>query len=433
MALAVASVVTDRRDAAHLASLADVSGVVAPLSGPPRAEWSTTAGFWSTPIETAGRIAYATARADGGTDVVAFNAGTGAQDWRTRLGDPSSDSSASLTSTCVAVTARGEHVRRLVACLAGLFMFGGSGSDTPNVTAVSTHLELIDAVSGDVVEDTPTAPATAIGQIGSDLVRAVLTADGHLRVERADPLRTTPRWTFTSRATWSDVGASNLRVSIVADRILVLGGATTWSVLSADGTVIRTSDQTSGPGQVSGFTGRRLFTESSSAVDSLSTEVLDLSAGTSLTLTGYPAGPFPDDGSLPDAILTETRDALLASDAATGTVRWSTPLGRGAQVMVIDGHVVVDDPSSLRAIDGRSGTVLWEQRDAGSVDNSAVTDGAVVICLRGRPDSTKDMTAYAVTDGVPAWTVPVPSPTQALTTMGRRLVTAVADRMTVWG
>ena len=433
VALAATSVVADRRDAARLASLADVSGVVSPLSGPPRAEWSTTAGVWSTPIETAGRIVYATGRADRGTDVIAYDAVTGAQDWRTRLGAPTSDTSASLTSTCMAVTAKSEPVRHLVACLAGLFMFGGPGGGTANVTVASTHMELIDAVSGEIVEDTPTAPATAIGQIGTDLVRAVLTADGHLRVERTDPLSAIPRWTFTSPAPWTDIDASNLRISVVADRILVLGGATLWSVLSADGTPIRTSDQVMGSGRVTGFTGRRLFTESSSAVGSLRTEVLDLGAGTSFTIAGYPAGPSPDDRSLPDLILSETGDALVASDAATGTDRWSTPVGKDGQVMVMDGQVVVDDPSSLRAIDGRSGTVLWERRGVGSVDHSAVTDGTVVVCLTTKPDGTADMTAYGLADGVPRWTITVPSPAQTLTTIGRRLVTAAAGRTTVWG
>jgi len=426
-------VISDRREAARLAALADVDGVVAPLDGPPHPGWSTTAGLWSMPVETAGRLVYATLRADGGTDVIAFDVGTGAEDWRTSLGAPASDTSASLTSTCVAVTAQGEPSRHLVACLAGLFMFGGSGSDTPTVTTTSAHLELIDAVSGKIVDDTPTARATAIGRIGTDLVRADVTTDDRLRVERTDPLSTSPRWTFTSPETLTTADASSLRISIVADRILVLEGATTWSVLSADGTVIRSSDHAAASGRISGFTGQMLLTESpSSTADAQRTEVLDLGTGRSFTLEGYPAGSSPDDRSVPDVLLTQTTSTLLASDTATGRLRWSTSLGSGGRVMVIDGRVVVDDSSSLRAIDGRSGRVLWEQPGAAPVDHSAVTDGTVVVAVATKRDSTTEMTAYGLDDGVPRWSTTVPSLTRTIGTLGRRLVTVTGDRMTLW-
>jgi outer membrane protein assembly factor BamB len=434
VALVTASVIAARRESARLASLTNVDGVVASLKGPPHADWSTTTAVWSTPIETAGRVVYATQRGDGGMDVVALDARTGTEDWRTPLGAPASDTSASLTGTCVAVTASGEPVRHLVACLAGLFLFSGSASDTPTVTATSTDLELIDAVSGVVVKDLPTASATAIDRIGPDLVRAEVTADGHLRVERTDPLSSTSRWTFTSPSAWPTVDASNLGIGVVAGRILVQGGATAWSVLSADGAVIRSSEQAASSGRVSGFTGAQLFTESPSATAGTSrTEVLDLSTGTSFTVEGYPAGAFPDDRSLPGVILTQTGGSLLASDAATGAHRWSTPLSNGGQVMVVDGLVVIDDPNSLRAIDGRSGSVTWEQHGATRVDHSAVTDGSVVVCVVSKPDGTVDMTAYGLADGVPRWTISVPSLTRTLTTMGRRLVTVAEDRLTVWG
>jgi outer membrane protein assembly factor BamB len=426
VALLAASVISDRRQAARLAAFADVDGVVAPLDGPPHAGWSTTAGLWSTPIETAGRIVYATQRADGGTDVIAFDVGTGTEDWRTPLGTPVSDTTASLTSTCVAVTASSGPSQHLVACLAGLFLFNGSGTDTPTTTWTSTHLELIDAVSGKVVEDTPTARATSIGRLGTDLVRADVTADGRLRVERTDPLSTTPRWTFTSPATTSAVDTSSLRISVVAERVLVLDGSTAWSVLSADGTLIRSSDQAVASGRISGFTGTQLFTESpASTVDAPQTEVLDLDTGRAFTVEGYSAGPVPDDRSVPDIVLTQTKNALLASDATTGKLRWSTSLGSDGRVMVIDGRVVVDDPTSLRAIDGRSGRVLWERRGAAPVNHSAVTDAT-------KPDGTTGMTAYGLDDGLPRWTAALPPGTGGIAALGRRLVTATTNSMTVW-
>ncbi len=433
VALVAASVISDRRQAARLAAFADVDGVVAPLDGTPHAGWSTTAGLWSAPIETRGRIVYATQRADGGMDAIAFDVGTGTEDWRTSLGAPVSDTSASLTSTCVAVTASSGPSHHLVACLAGLFMLGGTASGTPTVTTTSTHLELIDAVSGKIVKDTPTSRATAIGRIGADLVRADVTADGHVRIERTDPLGTTPRWTFTSRAPLAAVDASNLRINVVANRILVHGGATAWTVLSADGTEVRSSDHAVTSGRISGFTGTQLFTESpSSTVGAPQTEVLDLSTGRAFTVEGYPAGPAPDDRSVPDILLTQTRNALLASDATTGKLRWSTPLGSDGRAMVIDGRVVVDDPTSLRAIDGRSGRVLWEQRDAAPVNHSVVTDGTVVVAVATKPDGTTAMTAYGLDDGLPRWTAALPSGTRGIASLGRRLVTATTDSMTIW-
>lgn len=433
VALVAASVISDRRQAARLAEFADVDGVVAPLDGTPHAGWSTTAGLWSAPIETSGRIVYATQRVDGGMDVIAFDVGTGTEDWRTPLGAPTSEASASLTSTCVAVTASSGPSRHLVACLAELFMLGGTASGTPTVTTTSTHLELIDAVSGKIVTDTPTARTTAIGRIGTDLVRADVTANGHVRIERTDPLGTTPRWTFTSRAPVAAVDASNLRISVVANRILVLDGTTAWTVLSADGAEVRSSDHAVTSGRISGFTGMQLFTESpSSTVGTPQTEVLDLSTGRTFTVEGYPAGPAPDDRSVPDILLTQTTNALLASDATTGKLRWSTSLGSDGRAMVIDGRVVVDDPTSLRAIDGRSGRVMWEQRDAAPVNHSVVTDGTVVVAVATKPDGTTAMTAYGLDDGLPRWTAALPSGTRGIASLGRRLVTATTDGMTIW-
>ena len=442
--LAVTSVVADRLDAARLARLAGVAGVVAPLGGPPHAEWSTTDGVWSTPIETAGRLVFATPRSDHGTDVVALDAGTGTEDWRAPLDPPAADTTASLTSSCVAVSATGATPRPLVACLAGLFLFNGSGGGTASVTTRSAHLELIDAASGAIVRDAPTAPTTAIGAIGTDLLRVDLATDGHLRVVRTDPLATTPRWTFTSPTAWRAVDGTVPAIDVEAGRIFVGGGRSGWVVLSSDGTLVRAGDPAVGSGRVAGFTGRSLFTEStSSAADAARTDVLDLSTGRSVTVAGDLAGPSPDDRSLPDLVLTWTRDSLVASDVTTGATRWSTPLrvnGQGStflrgggQVMVVDEHVVVDDARSLRMIDGRSGAVVWEHRHATPIDRGAATDGTVVVAVTTESNSTATMTAYGVADGLPRWSVSVPPPTQQLTTLGRSLVVVTPGRITIWG
>ncbi len=373
--LTAISVIADHRDAARLASLADVAGVVAPMNGPPHARWSTTVGVWSAPIETAGRIVFATTRPDRGTDVVAIDAGSGTEDWRTPLDAPAADTTASLTSTCVAVAATGRPVRPLVACLAGLFVYGGSGGSTSSVTASSAHLELIDVAS---------------------------------------------------------------------DRILIGGATTGWTVLSADGAPIRTSDPAVSSGRLAGFTGRYLFSEStSSTIDAPRTDVLDLTTGRSFAIAGGLAGPSPDDRSLPDLVLTRSRDSLVATDIAMGAARWSTPLrvrGQGStflrgggQVMVVDGQVVVDDARSVRVLDGRSGTVVWERRHAAPVDRGAVTDGTVVVTVATTSDRSATMTAYGLADGVQRWTLSVPPLTQQLTTLGRHLAVLTPGRITVWG
>ena len=438
--LAVTSVVADRLDAARLARLAGVEGVVAPVGGPPHAAWGTTAGVWSAPIETAGRLVFATPRSDRGTDVVALDAGTGTEDWRTPLDPPAADTTASLTSTCVAVSATGAPPRPLVACLAGLFLFSGSGAGTSSVTTRSAHLELIDAASGAVVRDTPTTPTTVIGAIGTDLVSVDISTDGHLRVERTAPLATTPRWTFTSPTAWRAVDGAVPAIDVEAGRIFVGGGTSGWAVLSSDGALVRAGDPA---GRVAGFTGRSLFTESTpSAADAQRTDVLDLATGRSFTVAGALAGPSPDDRSLPDLVLTFTPDDLVASDVSTGATRWSTPLrvnGQGStflrgggQVMVVDGHVVVDDARSLRMIDGRSGTVVWERRHATPVDRGTATDGTVVVTLTTESNSTATMTAYGMVDGIQHWSVSVPSLAQQLTTLGRSLVVVTPGRITVW-
>ncbi len=196
VALVATSVIADRREAARLAAFADVAGVVAPLGAPVHERWTSSLSSWTQAMEISGKIVAATPGADGGSDVVALDAGTGAEAWRVRLvrADPRSGPSAVMT-TCTAVTAseRVAPVRHLVACLAGYSRVNDVASDTTTVSVTATHLELIDATAGAIVSDTPTAPSTAIGRVGTDLVRAELTSSGHLQVVRTDPLDATPR------------------------------------------------------------------------------------------------------------------------------------------------------------------------------------------------------------------------------------------------
>ncbi|HUX71416.1 MAG TPA: PQQ-binding-like beta-propeller repeat protein, partial [Cellulomonadaceae bacterium] len=291
-----------------------------------------------------------------------------------------------------------------------------------------------------IVRDRQTTPTTTIGVIGTDLVSVDISTDGHLRVERTDPLATTPRWTFTSPTTWRADAGSVPTIEVEAGRVFVGGGTSGWVVLSSDGTLVRAGDPA---GRVAGFTGRSLFTEStSSAADAPRTDVLDLSTGRSVTVAGDIAGPSPDDRSLPDVVLTWTRDSLVASDVTTGATRWSTPLrvnGQGpaflrggGQVMVVDGHVVVDDARSVRVLDGRSGRVVWERRHATPVDRGAATDGTVVVTVTTESNSTATMTAFGVADGVQRWSIAVPPLAQQLTTLGRDLVVVTPGSITVW-
>ncbi len=436
VALAATSVIADRREAARQAAFADVPGVASPLDGPVHPLWTSSLTSWTHPMEMFGTIVAATSNADGGSDVVALDGDTGVEAWRVPLAraDPN-PGPATVGSTCTAVTARprGAQVRPLVACLASLSRVDNASSGTSTLSVTATRLALIDATSGAIVSDTPTVPSTAIGRVGTDLVRAVLTSSGHLQVVRTDPLGATPRWTFTSPDVPSASADSWLAIDVVDDRILV-ATPTAWWVLSADGTLIRTRDGTEGS-FLFGFTGRELLMGSTSSTGAATrTSVLDLATGTSFSIPGAPAGATPDDLSLPDVILTLSSGTLVASDALTGASRWSTRLGDQSQVMVIGGRVVIDEAGSLRSIDGRSGTVQWDRKDARTTIPKAVTDGTVLVSTSTAANNTTVMTAYGLDDGATRWTVNVPL-IMSVDVLGNRIVTLRSGSATItaWG
>jgi outer membrane protein assembly factor BamB len=90
-------------------------------------------------------------------------------------------------------------------------------------------------------------------------------------------------------------------------------------------------------------------------------------------------------------------ESILALEAASGTVLWSSLMGGCSPLVALD-HVVLasagSDVPSLVALDGRTGARVWEQRLASSCSGLAVSDGTGFMAAR-------DGALYAVRVAIP--------------------------------
>jgi alcohol dehydrogenase (cytochrome c) len=78
------------------------------------------------------------------------------------------------------------------------------------------------------------------------------------------------------------------------------------------------------------------------------------------------------------AIDEPSKAAVKAIDAATGTVKWQTPVARGslaAGVLATAGDVVFASSSEghLMALDARTGQHLWRMQAGGTISSSPIS------------------------------------------------------------
>ncbi|GAA2724307.1 hypothetical protein CAE01nite_09360 [Cellulomonas aerilata] len=419
---ATSSLVQSRRDAARLRALADVPGVMAPLSGPVTELWRTDGWPVAPPSEVGGLLVTVLATPSPGLEAVGIEPRTGEVVWRTTLRArapeevpaecvvPGAPWPADGAATDAADTAPGDRPV-LVCVVADEVATATEGRNLDSfVHPVRSRLVVMDAVSGELLADDPVGSPAGVASAGTDLLLGTVDADGRPRVTRSDPRSGEVHWTFTSP---EPVPADQFGLRRIAlrsqDGVVVADAGPVW-VLSADGEVLRALPGTVDPfdGHTTVVAGGRFLARTTLGSTDVTTELVEVATGRSQTVEGFVDGSVPDDRSLPDVVLVSPVQGggLQAHDVGTGAPRWTLEGHDTSPPMILDERVVSIDGSRVESVDGVSGAVVWSTEVAGLAASAMVTDGEVVIVTT---NSATDGTLVAVDldDGRQVWSAPL--------------------------
>jgi hypothetical protein len=409
------SALSDRREDERLRSIAGRPDIVAPLDGPLVELWRGRGWIGSELREIDGRLVGVVSTPYRTVDVVGLEPRTGRDVWRTPIGPAAVNrlwTSCALPGAPYPALEPGD--RPVAICVAV------DDTTTTEQSALGTltyptraRLVVVDAVDGTPLRDEP-APATSeVVALGTDAVLAHVRPDGRVRVARVDPRTGAERWGFVTPepAPTDAFGQRSVELQAAGDVVGVDAGPT-W-VLAGDGELVRSWPAARPPesgSPVDLLTGGRVVARAGvEAGGGWGTEVVDLDAGTAWKALGVPARARPDDGSLDDLVLLrgDTSQAVSAHDRSTGEVRWRLDLPSSVPVAVLDGRVVAVDGDVVRAVDGRTGAVLWTATLPRPARGPVVSDGRHVVVSASASGGGGLLTAVALTDGRPAWTTPV--------------------------
>lgn len=275
-----------------------------------------------------------------------------------------------------------------------------------DATVVTTTLVGLDAGSGAVVAEHTLDAGVSGGVVGELLVTAALTPAG-AAVTATDALSGAGRWTATVPDVVARESLEPLRVDRVGDLVVVADAGRSWALDPADGHLVAEA-QDLRPARSGGL----------AAVDgSSSTRLVGTSGEAGPTLGGTPMTIAPDDGSAPDVEVVFRADGSLrgqvrAVDARTGDVLWEAPgpVESFAPLVLLDGVLYGDDGSEVWARDARTGDEVWRTATARGT-STLVTDGVALLRTERAGSGGAGapvLAAYALDDGSRRWAVPLP-------------------------
>jgi outer membrane protein assembly factor BamB len=460
--LVATQAVLDARERTEVARYADVPGVVAPLGESLDVLWDADLGdvfVLYAGAEVDGASVGVRIEESGAQTAVALDPATGERAWSTPLTEADEllvearDTFAGVP--CHATTA-GEP---LVACLVGSrYAFPSVspeeyGGDTflPPPLPQDFELVVLDPATGAVVRRTP-APSAAGMLVVDDLVLIATSATDGSVVVRADDVRSGEQaWeqalpAGTAERDWAEAGAPPSLVPTGDEVIVLLGTAAVG--IAADGTILGTTPptDTEGGGFVEPTRGDRVVRRSFGGPAGDEAVVLTADGSATPLPEGQLLSLRVDDDSVPEVLLLagapDADGGLLGWDVTAGAVRWTVEDVLVSDAVLLGGVAyVVGFDGSLRAVDLRDGTTVWdtpppEARPGEEPVTSPqlITDGRSLVVV-GRRTGSAAVRAHALRDGLPVWEGTLPIEIEGVESLGGRAVVwgSDSDRWSVLG
>jgi outer membrane protein assembly factor BamB len=414
-ALVVTQGVVDAHQRERLARLAALPGVLATVDRQLSARWRADATL-GTALQSGAEIgdrllAVVEGSPDAPLSVVALDAGTGRELWRTPVPRPArvagpADQVQQLFTSC---TAAPHGAGSVALCTA-------TQQPQTETQRPPTSLWVVDPATGAVLARRSVPGTSSFTTTGPNLVVATAVAgtgtDRSWRVVATDLVSGAQRWEFTTppvRIT-SPYGQTSAPDDVVQTPGL---GA------MPDGGLLVTSDRHVWELSSTGALGRSLELPEYSWVDNLRGGLLITSqyGGSSATQSGSivlrdgtlvpttDGGGYltTDDGSVPDIAFTTTAgdsglSGVTGRLVSTGQVRWryEGPVQAG---LLLDGRLYLGQTDGVVALDARTGRELWHVDTDFSVQQIG-TDGDALLV----PGPAAALTALSLTSGQRLWT-----------------------------
>ena len=402
--LVVTQLTLDHREAARLAALAAIPGVVPPTDPSIGVIWRAdprVAAVLRSGSVVQGTLVGGLQDESGTPSIVGLDPDTGVVSWSTPVTLPSADptapdGSSELWITCSAVP----HGRSPVAaCIAQ--QIGQDVLDT-NVTSVwvldPTDGELLstrtfDGDKGLTFTDGAIVVAERAAPEGADASVARWT------VTSSDIVDDGTRWTWTSPPTDVTERAGGAALESTPDHLVVGVDGRAW-VLTTDGDPVLDvpldGDSWLQPARAA------VFIESSWTSSELYESTLLLLDGSQLPVDETVGWLAIDDGSAPDVVFTvgessDGADGLHGRSARTGELLWQMA-GTVVTSLLLDGTVYVATVDSLVALDATTGEERW-RTELEYMPQQLSTDGQYLLV----PGLGVTLEAYALGDGNLEW------------------------------
>jgi outer membrane protein assembly factor BamB len=415
LAVVTVNVAEARRDAARREAFADLPWVMSPMDGPLEEVWRAP-GDWVL-AETDEMIVAGSSTTD--MALRGIDTATGEVVWERR--DANEQCSPILDPVSQGTTIRYSPSRPEMLMCVPYDAFGSDG--TPPAEGASVPVAFVDLDTG-AVQGRVTVDGQLIGnaEAEGDVLLLSTRAEGAIGVVRVDPWSGDVAWTWTSRpGVLTDESYGDWFWDLDEDTgVLQIEGAETVAVSVESG-----AEVDAGPSVRDKSFAALLESPSGQVVEVSYDEssggetwrVLEADGTTRFEVDGSWWWIWFDDGSVPDALMTQREDmagavmegvSLTSVDIATGEERWSVLDGYSHPLFLLDGIAISTTGSSTFALDMRNGRWLWERPAASAmVPYYPMTDGEVVLVPVS--DGQMELAALDLHTGEERWRMPAPA------------------------
>ncbi|MET0788715.1 MAG: PQQ-binding-like beta-propeller repeat protein [Cellulomonas sp.] len=419
VALVGTQVVMNHREAARLAALAAIPGVVPPADASIGVLWRAdprTANVLQSGSVVGGRLVGGTQDESGALSIVGLDPDTGTVAWATPVDLPTAPEATvgATPSVWVACTPVTHGEGSVAACIAQRY-----GGDDVVLGVPESTVVVLDPADGSVLADRAVPSTTGLTFTDGDLVVAERVADDgtpartdassvRWAVTASDVVDGETTWTWTSPAVdvlgredgpqaSNATGAATLQT--VDDEVLLTVDEHAW-ILSDTGRPLR--DIPLDPGSWMGPARAGVFIQNTWTSSDRYRGSLLLADGTEVPVDETAGWLAVDDGSAPGIVFTvgagpQEVQGLSGRSARTGEELWHLP-GSIATALLLDGTLYVAADESIVALDATTGETRW-RRTLDQVPQQLSTDGRYLLV----PGTGVTLSAYALRDGELAW------------------------------